>query len=179
MAADAKTDAAPVVAFKAFDANLQCRGFQYEVGKTYRIPEDQHQVRCCEVGFHSCEAPFDVFGYYPMIGSRFAIVEASGEINRDGADTKIASAEITIKVELTLPDFIKRAADWIVKAAKGNTATGYRGHAAATGDGGHAAATGYRGHAAATGYRGHAAATGDGGHAAATGDGGHAAATGY
>ena len=68
--------------------------------------------------------------------------------------------------------------DAIKAAAKGNTATGYRGHAAATGDSGHAAATGYSGHAAATGDRGHAAATGDSGHAAATGDSGHAAATG-
>jgi hypothetical protein len=67
----------------------------------------------------------------------------------------------------------------ILAEAKGNTATGYRGHAAATGDSGHAAATGYSGHAAATGDSGHAAATGDRGHAAATGDSGHAAATGY
>ena len=50
--------------------------------------------------------------------------------------------------------------DAIKAAAKGNTATGYRGHAAATGDSGHAAATGDRGHAAATGDSGHAAATG-------------------
>ena len=58
----------------------------------------------------------------------------------------------------------------VFKGAEGNTATGYRGHAAATG---------YRGHAAATGDGGHAAATGDNGHAAATGYRGHAAATGY
>ena len=62
--------------------------------------------------------------------------------------------------------------------AKGNTATGYGGHAAATGYGGHAAATGRSGHAAATGYGGHATATGDSGHAAATGDSGHAAVRG-
>ena len=66
----------------------------------------------------------------------------------------------------------------VFKGAEGNTATGYRGHAAATGDRGHASATGDNGHAAATGYSGHAAATGDRGHAAATGDSGHAAATG-
>ncbi len=67
----------------------------------------------------------------------------------------------------------------VLALAEGNTATGYRGHAAATGGSGHAAATGYSGHAAATGDSSHAAATGGSGHAAATGDSGHAAATGY
>lgn len=168
-----------LVAFKGFNANLTCRDFQYAIGATYK--HDGDVVRCASGGFHSCEMPLDVWGYYGPATSRFAEVMASGEIDRGDKtdDSKIASAEITIKAELRLPDLIKRAAEWIIAAAKSNIGTGFRGHAAATGDGGHAVATGYRGHAAATGYRGHAVATGDGGLAAAAGDGGHAVAAGY
>jgi hypothetical protein len=176
-----------VISFKGFNADWTCRGFQYEIGGHY--VGAGKAVRCGDGGFHACEMPLDTWNYYGPATSKFALVEQSGQIVRgsQGDDSKIASAEITIKAELKLPDIIKRAAEWIMAAAKTNigtgnyghaAATGDRGHAAATGDRGHAAATGSYGHAAATGYRGHAAATGDSGHAAATGDSGHAAATG-
>jgi hypothetical protein len=169
-----KAEETALVAYKAFEPDLSCRGFQFEVGKGYAIEADP---KICERGFHACEHPFDVFDYYPL-GSRVARVTLSGKLDRQQGDSKVCGASITIDAELTIPEFVKDAVAWIVKAAKGNVATGDRGHAAATGDRGHAAATGYSGHAAATGYRGHAAATGDRGHAAATGDRGHAAATG-
>jgi hypothetical protein len=167
-----------ITAIKGFNADWTCRGFQYEVGKTYRI---EGPVSLCEHGFHACLNVIDVWTYYGPAGSRFGEVELGGETARHleaNSDSKIAAAEITIKAELKLPEVIRRAAEWIVSAAKANTATGNYGHAAATGNDGHATATGYSGHAAATGDRGHAAATGDRGHAAATGNYGHAAATG-
>jgi len=183
-----------LVSYKGFDKDLQCRGFQFEIGKTYTAIG---KIEACQNGFHACENPLDVLSYYGPGTSRFAIVEQGGTTARHDKDTKIASATITIKAELSLPDFIRKGAARIIAAAKGNTATGigghaattgYYGHAAATGIGGHAAttgdyghaaATGDSGHAATTGYYGHAAATGDSGHAAATGDSGHAATTGY
>ena len=174
-----KPKAAPteegIVAYKGFDQNLACRGFQYEIGGTY---EHKGRVAACESGFHSVECPFDAFNYYPAQSSRYAVVRASGAIERHEGDSKIASGKIYIEAELKLPEFIKAGVQWLLAHAKTKMATGDRGHAAATGDSGHAAATGDSGHAAATGYRGHAAATGDSGHAAATGDSGHAAATG-
>ena len=106
-----------IIAYKAFDRNLQCRGFQYEVGKTY---EHNGTVSLCDRGFHSCENPLDVLSYYDICdGIRFAQVKASGQIDRrsDG-DTKIASAIIHIEAELTLPDFIKRAIQWVADACK-------------------------------------------------------------
>jgi hypothetical protein len=166
-----------LVAYKAFDPDLSCRGFQYEVGKTYSLDAEP---RICQSGFHACEHPFDVFNYYSL-GSRVARVTLSGKVDRRGDDSKVCGASITVDAELSVPEFVKAAAAWIVKAAKGNTATGDSGHAAATGYRGHAAATGDSGHAAATGYRGHAAATGDYGIAASLGPNGTATAgkTGY
>jgi hypothetical protein len=166
-----------VEAFKGFDQNLQCRGFQYSIGQTFTHEGDV--VRCAAGGFHSCDNPMDTWAYYGPATSRYCTVKASGTIARaDDGDTKIASGVITISAELRLPEIIRAAVKWVLDRAKGNTATGDYGHAAATGDSGHAAATGRFGHAAATGDSGHAAATGDSGHAAATGDSGHAAATG-
>jgi hypothetical protein len=157
-----------VVAYKGFDADLKCRGFQYAAGKTYH--HEGSVVRCTLQGFHSCEMPLDVLRYYAPNTSRFAVVDAGGSIDRaEDGDSKIASATITIKTELRLPELIRRGIEWILAAAKSNTATIAHTHAAATGYCGHAAATGDSGHAAATGYCGHAAATGDRGHAAATG----------
>jgi len=159
--ASAKADeAATVLTYKGFDAKLVCRDFQYEIGGTYKA--EGAVVRCGVGGFHSVGMPLDAWSYYGPATSRYCITEIAGDIARGGDrdDSKIASGQITIKAELRLPEFIKRAAEWIVGAAKANLATGYSGHAAATGYSGHAAATGNSGHAAATGDYGHAAATG-------------------
>lgn len=48
-------------AYKAFNSDLTCIGFQYEVGKTYRHNE---ALRLCEAGFHACERLVDCFTYY-------------------------------------------------------------------------------------------------------------------
>src|SRR6185437_11128343 len=107
MAAHKKKDAEPQVAaeeiiesVKGFDQNFQCRGYQYEIGKTYEHAGD---VQACAGGFHACEYPLDVFRYYPPGQSRYATVKQSGKISRDSYDTKIASAKITIETELRLP----------------------------------------------------------------------------
>jgi hypothetical protein len=156
-----KKSSAPITieAVKGFDEDWTCRGFKYEIGQTYI--HTGPVVRCGAGGFHACENPMDVWNYYSFTTSKFALVDMGGEIARDdNSDSKITAAQITIKEEMALQDFIRRAVDWVLARAKDNTATGHSGHAAATGN---------RGHAAATGDSGHAAATGEGGHAAATG----------
>ena len=108
---------APILAFKGFDQAMQCRGFQYAVGQTYTM---DGPIEACSRGFHACENPFDVWSYYNVTDSRFAIVEMGGETSREqGGDSKIAAASITIKAELTLPEFTGRAVDWIVALTKG------------------------------------------------------------
>ena len=171
-----------IIAYKGFDKNFVCNPdgvpFQYEVGQTYTLAGP---VKACRSGFHACEHPLNVFGYYAPATSRFAVVEMGGETSRDGSDTKVAAAEITIKAELKLPELIARAIDYVfsrVTYEKGSQATGTRGAASATGDQGAASATGDQGAASATGTQGAASATGYQGAASATGDQGAASATG-
>ncbi|MEW7965661.1 hypothetical protein AB0858_13560, partial [Acinetobacter baumannii] len=96
-----------ITSYKGFDKNLQCRGFQYEIGKTF---EHKGKVEACGSGFHACEYPLDVFGYYaPGELNRFAVVEQSGELSRDSDDTKVASKSITIKAEVDIPFLVKAA----------------------------------------------------------------------
>ena len=109
-----------ITAFKGFDKNLQCRGYQFEIGKTHT---HEGEVEACSSGFHSCENPFDVLNYYPLISddgslNRFASVKASGTISRHDGDSKIASASLLVEVELKLPEFISAAITWIKAACK-------------------------------------------------------------
>ena len=105
-----------VAAFKGFDKNLSCRGFKYEVGQTF---EHKGPVVACSSGFHACENPFDILGYYGFVGAdgslnRFGEVEQSGSIQRHGPDSKIVSAKITITAELSLPQFITKGIAWLI-----------------------------------------------------------------
>ena len=99
-----------ITAYKGFDKDFKCRGFQYEVGKDYKMDED---IKCCQRGFHACESPFEVFDYYDMLSSRFAVVELSGTIDKEKKSTKICSSNIKIKAELNIADIVKLGIEWI------------------------------------------------------------------
>ena len=99
-----------IKSYKAFDENLRCRGFQYEVGKEYDMNGD---IQCCKRGFHACESPMEVWDYYDMLTSRFAEVEQSGKISTEADSTKICSSRIKIKAELKLADIINIGVEWL------------------------------------------------------------------
>ncbi len=161
-----------ITAFKGFDKNLVCRGYQYELGKTYE--HEGKVVRCASGGFHSCEYPLDVFGYYPPAESRYAVVVAHGDVCRkDAEDSKLASGKITIEAEIKVPQLIKSAVDWImarVDKVNGATASEERSHASNTGSRSAASNTGYGSAASNTGSRSAASNTGDYSAASNTGD---------
>jgi len=177
----AETPSTPevVTSIKGFGPTWQCRGYQFEVGGTYT---HDGPVMACEGGFHAVAGyPLEVFSYYPPAGSRYAEVVQSGALSRHGSDSKLASATVSLTVELSLGDLIQRAVAWIFDRStpeEGSQATGVRGAASATGVRGAASATGVRGAASATGVRGAASATGWSGAASATGVRGAASATG-
>ncbi len=193
-----------VTAYKGFKQDLTCRGYQFEIGGTYK---HEGEVEACASGFHSCEYPLDVFGYYAPGESRFAIVKASGQLSRHDDDSKIASATLVVEAEISMPTMISRAIDWIMarldnsveQTVVGDTAsntgnrsaasnTGNRSAASNTGNRSAASNTGYQSAASNTGYQSAASNTGDysaasntGNRSAASNTGGYSAAsnTGY
>ncbi|EIQ1566979.1 hypothetical protein NRH69_004691 [Salmonella enterica] len=161
-----------IVTFKGFNKELKCRDFQFEIGKTFH---HEGKVEACGSGFHACESPFDVFGYYSPADSRFAETISFGVTDREeDGDTKIASASITIKAELTLPQFIQRGIEWIWskidKSLEQQIMTGNQSAATNTGNQSAATNTGYRSAATNTGNQSAATNTGDWSAATNTGD---------
>ena len=164
-------------AYKGFNLDMTCRGFQYKEGETYT----EEKASLCNCGFHACEDPVDCFSYYGPAESVFHEVELDEVSTERDADSKVAAKKITIGAKIDIASMIKASIDFRFSKTtkeKGGHATGYRGAASATGDRGAASATGDRGAASATGYRGAASATGYSGAASATGDRGAASATG-
>lgn len=99
-----------ITSYKGFDKNMQCRGFQYEVGKEYEM---DGEIKCCNRGFHACKSPIEVWDYYDMLNSRFAEVEQSGKIDEEEKSTKVCSSHIKIKAELKLADIINIGVEWL------------------------------------------------------------------
>ena len=165
-----KTESLPAI--KGMNRDMTCRGFQFEPGKTYTI---EGPIKACNSGFHACPvddetAPHAVFEYYGPGVSRYFDVTASGATDRDG--NKIASASITIGVEITMGELMRRVAEWCVKKAKGAASnsgyggaasnSGYGGAASNSGDYGAASNSGYRGAAISHAYEGKVMCEGDG-----------------
>lgn len=110
-----------IISYKGFDENMQCRGFQYEVGKEYKMDGN---IKCCERGFHACKSPMEVWDYYDMLTSRFAKVEQSGKIDKEDNSTKVCSSKIKISAELKLADIIKLGVEWIKDVTSPSKVTG-------------------------------------------------------
>lgn len=151
--------------YKGFNPDMTCRDFKYEVGKEYQTDE----AKVCETGFHFCENPFDVWGYYPPCDekgqlNRFCEVVGGGEIDNSHSD-KIACSHINVAAEIGLQGIINAGVKFIMdkvsRSSRKQFYTGDRSAAANTGDGSAATNTGYRSAAANTGYRSAATNTGD------------------
>ena len=126
-----------IKAYKAFDKDLSCRGFKYEVGKEY---EETGDIKACEKGFHACPYPLDVFGYYAPAGSRFCEVEQSGKID-DSESDKVCSSKIRIGAELDIRGLVKAAVSY-VKERCTNECNAEQGRLSTAGDYGAATARG-------------------------------------
>ena len=101
--------------YKGFDKDMKCRGFQYEEGKTY----EEEKAELCNTGFHACEDPLDIFGYYPPADSKYHEVELE-EITeeRSEEDTKICGRRITIGAEIGIPGIVKAHVEYVKENVK-------------------------------------------------------------
>ena len=162
-----------IKAYKGFDKNMQCRGFQFEEGKSYEEPE----AILCRKGFHACENPIDVFEYYAPGESIFRKVELENVSEMREKDSKVCGKKIKIGEEISLRDMIREGVKIDIQTANGSTSgnsshaatSGYSSPAATSGDYSHAATSGDYSHAATSGYSSPAATSGNESIAAAIG----------
>ena len=165
-----------IKAYKGFNKDMTCRGFQYEEGKEY----EEERAEACNCGFHACENPLDCLGYYDPAHSVYHEVEQSGEISKRSDDTKVASTKIKIGARVSIAGLVQAAIEYTKERVKPEAeANKDYGASSATGDCGASSATGYKGASSATGNYGASSATGNCGASSATGDYGASSATGY
>ena len=190
-------------AYKRFDKDMKCSGFQYHEGETYH--EDTAELG--KSGFHACEMPLDVLDLYPTVYLNIFREVELDEVSQDrnNYNTEVCAKTIRIGTEIGISglakaqieyiesEYIKsRSAEFIgeyatrdhgAASATGNfsaaSATGFHSVASATGCHSAASATGYKSVASATGCNCVASVTGDNSAASATGNHSAALATGY
>ena len=175
-------------AYKGFNKDMTCRGFQFEEGKAYH--EDTAVL--CDCGFHACLDPLDCFEYYNPCDSVFHEVELDNISEQRENDTKVVAKDIKIGSRLSIKDIVKESIDFTFsnvqkenntdcvfwnyssQAASGNfsrqAASGNSSRQAASGDYSSQAASGNSSSQAASGNFSSQAASGDSSRQAASGD---------
>ena len=118
-------------AFKAFNKDMTCRGFQFEEGKEYA----ENHASLCRSGFHACLAPIDTFLYYNPGTSVFHRVQLDEVSPERQDDSKVCAKKIKIGAQVSVGEMIKAQFEYV----KSNTTTehtdpklanaGYRGAA--------------------------------------------------
>lgn len=78
--------------YKAFNKDMTCRDFKYEVGRKYEL---DGELQICKRGFHFCENIIDVFDFYEFSENTIVCeVNAYGNIVQEG--TKFCTDKIEI-----------------------------------------------------------------------------------
>ena len=155
-------------AYKGFNADMTCRGFQYKEGETYH--EDIADL--CHKGFHACEYPLDVLAYYPPNSSVYHEVELEEVSDERADDSKVCAKTIRVGARMDIASLVKASVEYTMSKCDGSRSkhtTGDYSAASATGDWSVASATGDYSAASVTGDWSVASATGFQGVASATG----------
>ena len=184
-------------AYKGFNRDMTCRGYQFAEGETY---EHEGDVKLCRSGFHACLDPVDCLRYYDPCTSVYHKVEIDGVSDERGDDTKIVCKKIRIGARIGIAEMVKASVnltfaacrdaenadaasgEYSRQAASGNNSTqaagGSMSSQAASGDGSRQAASGHSSRQAASGDGSRQAASGSMSLQAASGDGSRQAASG-
>lgn len=169
-----------VIAYKGFNKDLTCRGFQYEIGKEY----EEEEVSVCKSGFHACENPFDVLDYYgDILNNRFCKVEQSGTIEKE--NEKQVSSKIKVVAEIGFTGLFKAGVERIkeitnptpiideTKGKNNKDKIGSTRYSAKIGSSGDSAKIGSSGDGAQIGSSGNSAKIGSSGYSAQIGSSGY------
>jgi hypothetical protein len=89
-----------IKAYKAFNSDLTCKGFQYEVGKEYH---HKGKLELCESGFHACPKLVDCFRFYPFSETKTRVAEVLvwGKVKYEDTGVKLCASNIKVVRELT------------------------------------------------------------------------------
>ncbi len=105
-----------MLACKAFEKGLKCRGYQFKLGLNVT-----DEANCRQNGFHCAENPLDCLSYYSDIDNTvFCIVDAGGDIDEDSDDSKISCTELNILKELSVREFFLFALAYMCDHPKRN-----------------------------------------------------------
>ena len=179
--------------FKGFDADMTCRGFKFEEGKTY---EEDVEPKVCDKGFHFCESPFSVLNYRDLLDNecKFIPVHHVTALGRCQSDLdKTAATKIHIGAKLDFKGFIKAGIDFIYEkcikeAPTDNVNSGDHAKIGSSGDHAQIGSSGYHAHIGSSGYHAqigsssdHAkiGSSGDSAQIGSSGDHAHIGSSGY
>ena len=104
----------PIKAYKGFNKDMTCRGFQFKEGESYKEPE----AKLCKSGFHACLNPIDCFYYYSPATSEFHEVELDDVSDEHGDDTKVCSKKIKIGAKLDVLGACKAHFEYVKSRCK-------------------------------------------------------------
>ena len=173
-------------AYKGFNKDFTCRGFQFEEGKEY----EEEEAVLCEKGFHACTNPLDVLNYYNDVEGKYCEVELD-EVSNDKKenDSKICGKRIKINAEIGFVGLFKMGIEWLKeqtifskndtneleKSSGDDAKIGSSGYDAQIGSSGYDAKIGSSGYGAQIGSSGYGAQIGSSGNYAKIGSSGYGA----
>jgi hypothetical protein len=172
-----------IIAYKAMDKNMMCRGKQYEVGKTYH----EDKADCCHAGMHACENPLDVLHYYPLMDSpRFFEVECGGNVDKSREGSKLACTELTVKGEVNFAGLVKATVNAVFNRVKGKkpfssgnySTAGSSGNYSTAGSSGNYSTAGSSGNYSTAGSSGNCSTAGSSGNCSTAGSSGYCSTAG-
>lgn len=100
----------PVIGYKAFTKDLQCRGYQFAIGKEYH---HKGPIQLCAKGFHFCSSVDKVFDFAPYElnpqTTRVCSVLAWGNVQEDTRSVKYVASNIRVIRELSIQQILSAA----------------------------------------------------------------------
>lgn len=101
-----------MLAYKGLNKDLTCRGYQF-----YRNKDNvTDKANCAQNGFHCAENPLDCLSYYTdWKDSVYYVVNAQGDMDEDGLDSKISCTCMRLIKELSMQELLLHALTYMIR----------------------------------------------------------------